>query len=419
MWNWFGTPIWETSNVHHPITVRAPLDAQNHIPFLRWNDTILLEDRSWKDGVIKSNSQWVNGNPYQETPHPLLISPEDELHYQTDTLSLLNSHITTDVRTINVLSTIDSSQQFFRTDVQANDDRLSSLLPFIFTPLTPRQSARILHSIALFWTPVHTRNLPWFQELLNTANQAQQMLEGLSDTDWNSLDGETRLFIVWASLVADNEGLSPAPTMMRRNLDWLCSIDNIETDDNAMLVSHLRWMVTQSYWKHRSCKGTDPIDIVSHPFAKPHIKTIETTLKESWERKRLATLPPDASEWMQWILLEQEQLLKERYVNINLTLHSESYSSRGLFHEWQIRPLKTTLNTSNTWELSVKGVGRLYTSVWVPTSTSFDNSNDVNLEVHREILTAEGAPLNPEECEQGQRIQADAERRQEDDLPGH
>ncbi len=405
VWNWFDTPIWETSNVHHLFTVRAPLDAQNHIPFLRWNDTILLESRSWQDGVVKSSSQWVHGTPYQDATHPLLISPEDQLHYHTDTLSLLNSHLTTDVHTIDVLSTIDSSQQFFRTGVQANDDRLSSLLPFIFTPLTPQQSARILHSIALFWNPLHTRDLPWFQELLNTANQAQQMLEGLSDTDWNALDVETRLFIVWASLVADNEGLSPSSKMMRRNLDWLCSLDNTETDDTAMLVSHLRWMITQSYWKHRSCNNTHPINIIDHPSAKPHIKTIESTLKESWERQSLAILSPDASEWMHWILLEQEQHFKERYVNLNLSLHSESTSDRGLFHEWQIRPLKTTLDTSRTTGLSVKGIGRLYTSVWVPTSTSFADHNGVYVQVQREIFTAEGAPLNPQECEQGQRIQ--------------
>lgn len=405
VWRWFSAPVWETSNAHHLFTVLEPFNERSHVPFLRWNDTLLIEDRSWKTGRVESSSTWIHGDPYQDTDIPLLISPEDQLNLQTATLSLMNSHININISTSDAHSTVHTSQQFLRTGVQASDDRLVSLLPLVFSPLTPQTSARLLHGAALFWNPLHTRDLPWFNRFLDATRQALRFLENLSDTTWTSLDNQTRLFIVWASLIADREGLSPSSSFMRRNLDWLCGVDNTNTIEMAMLLAHVRWMITQSYWKHRSCDNKDSIQITNHPLAKPHIKIINTVLNKAWERKILPKLPAESEEWMHWLLLEQEQQMKDRYVNLSLTLQSESTSYRGLFHEWQVRPLNKTIHDSDTWTLSVKGVGRLYTSRWIPSSTSFVENDDVHLQVERKILTMDGKPFAPLECEQGQAIQ--------------
>ena len=403
VWRWFSVPVWGASNTDSPLIVLEDFNEHSSIPFLRWDDVLLIEHRSWENGSIRSTSDWLTGDPYREISTPLLISPEDRLEYQLETLSLMASRITTTIDTPE--GNNHSSRGLLRTDVQATDERLSSLLPFIFTPLTPDTAARILHHTALFWNPLYTRDLSWFKKSQDTANQALRLLEYLSDTDWDSLDIQTRLFIVWASLTADTEGLSPSSSFMRRNLDWLCSVQSLDTDDNPMLLSHVRWMVTQSYWKHRSCPQEDTISLSEHPFATSQINTITTRLNEAWEDKTLPRIPSNSPEWMHWILLEKEQLMKKRYVNLNLTLQSESVSDRGLFHEWQVRPIKRTLNDFNTWELSVKGVGRLYTSVWVPNSGSFAEIGSANLHVHRDLMTDTGKPLNPLNCEQGQSIQ--------------
>ena len=124
--------------------------------------------------------------------------------------------------------------------------------------------------------PIHTRDVLGSIGSSMRHIQALRFLVGLSNTTWTSLDNQTRLFIVWASLIADREGLSPSSSEMRRNLDWLCGVDNTNTIEMAMLLSHVRWMITQSYWKHRSCDNKDSIQITNHPLAKPNVIIINT-----------------------------------------------------------------------------------------------------------------------------------------------
>ena len=73
-WKWYESPVWETSNANKPFTVLNDFKADSTIPFLRWNDSLLLEHRSWKDNAIQSTSYRVYGNPTEEGTVPLQIS---------------------------------------------------------------------------------------------------------------------------------------------------------------------------------------------------------------------------------------------------------------------------------------------------------------------------------------------------------
>ena len=148
----------------------------------------------------------------------------------------------------------------------------------------------------------------------------------------------------------------------------------------------------------------DAVELTKHPLAKPHIKTIQTTLNGSWERKERATLPPTASEWMHWILLEQEQRMKDRYVNLNLTLQSASESNRGLFHEWQIRPIKKNLNDSDTWQTFRQRRRTIVYFCLAPYQYSLDSRVGTDLHIDRRLFTDDGTPLHPLDCEQGQSV---------------
>lgn len=399
-WKWFASPVWETSISNDPFAVLNKFEEDNTLPFLRWNDSLLLEHRSSKEQTIQSVSSWVHGKPNQKGGIAIQISPEDHLQYRIDTHSLMTSQIDA---VIDTNQTRTHSQWLFRSDVQASDERLASLLPFIFTPITPVTAAQILHHAALFWTPLHTRDLDWFTQVRHTANQALRLLEETPDNDWHALSTQTRLFIVWASLTAEREGLSPSSSFIRRNLDWLCSIENIDSEIQ-MVLEHVRWMVTQSYWKHRSCSADEQLSLYEQSLAKPQMQIIEDSLDSGWEHKRLATVPLESPEWMKWILLEKEQQLKERYVNLHLLLQGEVTTTKGLFHEWQIRPLMTTINESSVINLSIKGVGRVYTSMWTGTNNDFIETTSANLTVQREIQSPSGDTVDPLDCSQGQRI---------------
>ena len=96
--------------------------------------------------------------------------------------------------------------------------------------------------------------------------------------------------------------------------------------------------------------------------------------------------------------------MKERYVNVSLNLETESTTVTGLFHEWQIRPLMATINESSVVNLSLKGVGRVYTSMWTGTVKDFIETDSANLTVQREIQSPSGKTVDPLDCHQGQRI---------------
>ena len=122
---------------------------------------------------------------------------------------------------------------------------------------------------------------------------------------------------------------------------------------------------------------------LEHPSAQSQIQIIKDSLAKGWEYKVLPTLPSESPEWMEWLLLQHEQQMKERYANLQITLEKESTTVRGLFHEWQIRPLMTTINESNNNNLIIKGVGRVYTSMWTGTNIDFKETSSTDLTVQR------------------------------------
>ena len=68
---------------------------------------------------------------------------------------------------------------------------------------------------------------------------------------------------------------------------------------------------------------------------------------------------------------------------------------KGLFHEWQIRPVQYILNPNETWTLSAHGVGRLYIGLWRPSTAAFTNIRTESLSIQRELYTDTGQPYDP------------------------
>ena len=392
VWRWFAEPMWGNAAESTRLQAFEDIEEAAPIPFIRWNDTLLQETRHVTQHSITKTTKPISGSVALSSKYNLLLSPEDRIEFQLDTLSLMSSK-----NTIDLSSTADASGPWMlSTDSRISDARLVSLLPFTLMPLTASRAAQTLHHVALFWTPIQNRSLPWFEELLNASERSLTFLETLSADTWNALDIETKLFIVWASLTADNEGLSPSTSLMRRNLEWLCTPLKPEHSHTQALLSHVRWMVSQSHWKHRSCSTSDShLAFEDNPISIEPMQLLSTQLQEAWEHRSLTDLPHTTPDWMTWILLEKEQDKQHRYANIRVKLQSNTQSIRGLFHEWQIRPVRQILEPTMDWNLSAQGVGRLYIGLWRPSVVPFPNIRTPSLSIQRTLYTDKNKQFDP------------------------
>ncbi len=391
-WTWYKDVQWTSA---HPSSSETEVLRASTPPYVRWGDALMVSTRYLEDAYLGEHTEWVIGNPLLRN---LTTSPEDGLFYNHTTLSVLQKQRVHQITP----PTTEPIPFLFRTDFQASDARLLTLLPLLKTD-SFLSIATVLHHGSLFWDALHTRDLSWYNELLGTIHKALRHLELLPESQWNTLDFKAQLYIVWASLIADQEGLSPSAVLMRRSLTWLCGLSDTDIELDRALISHVRWLVTQSYWKHRSCTGSSQ-PLSTHPLTAQTVDNITIELQRALREQNTYMLKDDAPLWQQWVLYEQEKDLRDRYVNLHLNLENNNKTERGLFHEWQIRPIQALL-TNNNATLQTSGVGRLYTSTWQPWIQSLEPLAGQTINVTRTLTYKNNTPLDPTRLEVGMPIQ--------------
>ena len=399
VWDWYNQPIW---NSFHPNqeSVSHSNNQSNQPPFLRWGDALKISTRSFNGWHTEEEYTWVVGNPY-DTTKPLIMSPEDGVFYDSSIQSVMGSALDISIERPSTHST----PWLIRTDSQISDERILDFLPMLMEPSSPFLSASILHHTALYWDAIQDRNLTWFDTVQERALNSLRLLETITNEKWVLLDFHTQLYIVWASLIADQEGLSPQSTFMRRNIDWLCTLSDTDIKEDAALISHLRWLLKDSHWKHRACLEGESLPLIEHQATSDFILTLRDNLKQALDERTTLRINTNAHEWQQWILLEEEQHLRNRYSNIHIQLKTPKSTLRGLFHEWQIRPIIHTLSESKPVNMHVTGVGRLYFSTWQPYIHSIKASEDAGLRVTRTLNDANGIPIPSNTIHLGQPLQ--------------
>ena len=389
-WQWYSNTQWTTTTTPQSEAIRS-----SKPPYVRWGDALLVSERHLDTSHLVERTRWIVGDPLQQN---LIISPEDGLFYNHDVLSVLQQQ-----RSEKLTAPADESIPFlFRTDSQASEERLLTLLPLLKAD-SLLSTATLLHHGSLWWDALHTRNLSWYNGVLHAVQKGLRQLEQVSEDRWETLDFEVQLYILWTTLIADQEGLSPNSTSMRRQLSWLCGLSDTDIELDRALISHVRWMVTQSYWKHRSCTGTAQ-SLSEHAFTADTVSNIDDELQSALKEHRTYTLKPDAPLWQQFLLFEREKELRDRYVNLHLSLENNSESTRGLFHEWQIRPVQATLKDSES-QFHVSGVGRLYSSTWQPWIQTLSAQSGDTINVVRTIVDKYNTPIHPFELQVGMSIQ--------------
>jgi hypothetical protein len=399
VWDWYNQPIWNSFQPHQEPTSHSN-NQSNSPSFLRWGDALKISTRSFNGWHTEEEYTWVVGNPYDATKS-LIISPDDGLFYDSSIQSVMGSALDISIERPSTHST----PWLIRTDSQISDERILDFLPMLLEPSSPFVSASILHHTALYWDAIQDRNLTWFNTLQEQALNALRDLEELNNEEWRLLDFHTQLYIVWASLIADQEGLSPQSTFMRRNIDWLCTLSDTDIKEDAALISHLRWLLKGSNWKHRACLEGDSLSLIEHQATSDFILTLRDNLKQALDERSTLRINTNAHEWQQWILLEEEQHLRNRYSNLHIQLKTPTVTLRGLFHEWQIRPIIHTLSESKPVNMHVTGVGRLYFSTWQPYIHSIKATSDTGLRVTRTLHDTKGIPIPSNTIHLGQPLQ--------------
>jgi|GEM_PF-4545598 len=399
IWDWYNQPRWKSFHPNQD-TVSHTTTHTNTPLFLRWGDTLKVSDRSFNGWHSEEHHHWIMGNPY-DTTTSLTPSPEDGLLYDSHVESVMGAE--SDI----VLSRPSThlTPWLVRTDSQTSDERLIGFLPLLMEPPSLLAAATILHHTALYWDAIKDRSLPWFNTLQQRSIKSLKLLESIPNEEWTQLDFHTQVYIVWASFIADQEGLSPKSVFMRRNIDWLCTLSDTDISEDAAITSHLRWLLRESPWKHRSCEEGESLSLNEHTATMTTMVVLRDQLKQAMDDRTTLPINTQLPEWQQWILLEEEQHLLERYTNLHIRLKTPTTTISGLFHEWQIRPVVHTLSDTASVNIHVNGVGRLYLSTWQPYIHTMKASSSKNLQVTRTILDSKGIPLPSNTISLGQALQ--------------
>ena len=389
IWNWFTHSIWQGDHPTEHSVVTYP-------QFLRWGDQVNIEIHKPDSAHIEQKT--INGNPLEpDQTVNLHWSPEDRLLYDFQTHTVLNDTLTTPIYSLI------EQRGLLRVDAQISDKRLLDILPQLHQPLSPMSAATILHHGSLFWDALQDRNLNWYTEIQRQIVQSQSYLENMSLNTWQQLDFQTQISIVWASLIAEQQGMTPASHWMHRNLDWLCNLSDTDIPEDRATVAHVRWLLQESMWTHRSCTVGVTASFEEHPVTKDTTSNLLQDLENALREKRTLILHA-RPQWLHWYLMEKERTLRDRYANLHVSLTSDDRTDKGLFHEWQNHPLHTTLHPEQQSILTVRGVGRIYTSLWYPQTESLTVRNDGRLQVQR-LIQQSGSVISPTDLRVGQPIQ--------------
>ena len=399
IWDWYNQPIWKSFHSNQEAIPHNTAQTKTP-PFLRWGDALKVSERSFNGWYTEEQHHWIMGSPY-DTSTFLVLSPEDGLLYESHVESVMGAE--SDI----VLSRPSThlTPWLIRTDSQISDERLVEFLPLLMEPPSLLAAATILHHTALYWDAIKDRSLPWFNTLQQRSIKSLKLLESIPNEEWTQLDFHTQVYIVWASFIADQEGLSPKSVFMRRNIDWLCTLSDTDIPEDAAITSHLRWLLRESHWKHRSCEEGESLSLIEHTATMTTMVVLRDQLKQAMDDRTTLPINTQLPEWQQWILLEEEQHLLERYTNLHIQMKTPTTSIRGLFHEWQIRPVVHTLSDTASVNIHVNGVGRLYLSTWQPYIHTMKASSSKNLQVTRTILDSKGIPLPSNTISLGQALQ--------------
>ena len=348
-------------------TTTDTLDITQKPPFLRLGDSIAIREYLL-DPTISNSLQstvhhtWVHATTLgtEQTPIPVILSPNDTLIYQPQYAFLSNSSVQH-----KLPIEVPTRPTYFTSDDQYSEQLLSVFFTHLFEAHSIENDALYVYALSTIWNNIANRRTPWHDTLLERYRKDRDFL--ISRIQEEKTTEQDIISIAWALLAATRAGIMIPSISMSKLLPHLCSCaESIET-------KHLQWMLANSYWKHRKCG--EGISVFANPQTKPMLDGWKYSLESRLRHKEIISTPyqdtdqkPHWGLFVWWDILEQTH---HRYNNFSLTLqHNQETIVSGLFHTWQNRNIATTISTNTT--LQATGLGRLYWSLWqiIPTQRS-------------------------------------------------
>jgi hypothetical protein len=211
--------------------------------------------------------------------------------------------------------------------------------------------------------------------------------------------------VLLAILASEKNGQAISSKSMHVLLQSLCELPGADIPKDAALMGHVQWLIKEhSQWRHLACPISNPIPIWSHPQFKDDVLVTQQNIEDAVTNWTLPKLPllNDVHNWWQW---KYETDVHKRYTNLTLTVKHNGETQRGLFHEWQFKPIPTSVQPSESLDLTVSGVGRLYISEWQFAPGTLSSKDNETLTIHRTLHTPNRDTLDLHHLSLGQELE--------------
>ena len=365
-------------------------------PVIHQGDMLAKVEVTRKQHILTEKRTWIVGTPMNSAP-----LPSDQIAGTWTKEGLLHNK---KMFTLPQWDTTLTLPTEIRMDTQASDARLVQLMPLLYASNNADTLATRLYFTSLYWDALSDRELPWTEALLQQGHQAIQYFDNMTTDMWHQWPYTTQMKVLLAVLASERNGQKVSTKSMHVLLNALCDLPGSDIPEDAALMSHVQWLVRDtSHWRHLACTISNPIPIWSHPDFQDAVAASQQHIQDSIRAWSQPEFPPidDVHTWWLW---NYETEIHKRYTNLNITVTQDGTTQRGLFHEWQFKPLPTSIPPDTNVDLTVSGVGRLYLSEWQFTQGTLQKKEQASLKIHRTIQTTNTSDIDLKHLNLGQEL---------------